>query len=143
MRADPGVGADADGTENAATGAKHHAVSNGGVALGALAVRPPSMGAECHAVVDHHVVADLGGLADDHTHAVVDEQPPADTGTRMDFDAGDQARRLRHHPGQQRNIPAPQFMRETVRPDSPQSLVQDDLAGATPAQRGILAIGAL
>ena len=31
-----------------------------------------------NALIDGHVVADLGGLADDHAHAVIDEEAPAD-----------------------------------------------------------------
>ena len=44
--------------------------------------------AEGHALIERHVVADLGGLADHHAHAVVDEQAPADLGAGMDLDAG-------------------------------------------------------
>jgi hypothetical protein len=44
----------------------------------ALAARRMVLGeaTERHAVVDQHVVADLGRLADHHAHAVVDEEPP-------------------------------------------------------------------
>ncbi len=39
------------------------------------------------ALVSHHAVADLRRLADDHAHAVVDEEPFADLGCGMDLDA--------------------------------------------------------
>ena len=42
---------------------------------------------ERHALVDRHVLADLGGLADHDAHAVVDEEARADLGRRMDLDA--------------------------------------------------------
>ena len=48
--------------------------------------------AEGDPVVEHHVVADLGGLADDDAHAVVDEEPVPDDGTGMDLDPRDRAR---------------------------------------------------
>ena len=43
--------------------------------------------AERHALVDRHVVADLGRLADHDAHPVVDEQPVADLRRRVDLDA--------------------------------------------------------
>ena len=44
--------------------------------------------AEGDALVEHDVVADLGGLADDDAHAVIDEQPFADPSGWVDLDAG-------------------------------------------------------
>ena len=38
--------------------------------------------AERDALIDRHVVADLGGLADHHAHAVIDEEAPADLRAR-------------------------------------------------------------
>ena len=46
-------------------------------------------------MVEHHVVADLGGLADHDAHAVVDEEASADRRAGMDLDAGQPARDLR------------------------------------------------
>jgi hypothetical protein len=58
----------------------------------------PGGAAERDAVVQRHVVADLGGLADHHSSAVVDEETPAQRRTGMDVDIGDQP----GEPGQQR-----------------------------------------
>jgi hypothetical protein len=54
--------------------------------------------AEGHPVVEHHVVADLGGLADHHTHAVIDEEPPADPRARVDLDPGEGSGELAQNP---------------------------------------------
>ena len=50
---------------------------------------------EGDAVVDGAVVTDLGGLADDDAHAVVDEQALADLRAGMDLDTGHMPRKLR------------------------------------------------
>ena len=44
--------------------------------------------AEGDALIDRAVVADLGGLADNHADAVVDKQALADRRARMDVDRG-------------------------------------------------------
>ena len=51
--------------------------------------------AQGDALIERHVVADLGGLADHHAHAVVDEEAAADHGTGVDLDAGHEAADLR------------------------------------------------
>ena len=58
--------------------------------------------AERHALVDRAVIADLGRLADDDAHPVVDEDAPADRRARMDLDTGQPARPLRHRRPSQR-----------------------------------------
>lgn len=65
-------------------------------------------------MVDHHVLADLGGFSDDRPHAVVYEEPAADAGTWVDFDPGQEPGRLRDYPWHQRDIPLPQFMCDAV-----------------------------
>jgi hypothetical protein len=65
-------------------------------------------------VIDQHVVADLGRLADHHAHAVVDEQPPADLRTGMDLDPGDEAVGMRHRARQHLEAGAIEGMRDAV-----------------------------
>ncbi len=60
-----------------------HVVAEGRVALAVVLARA----AERHALVQGAVVADFGRFADDHAHAVVDEQPLPDFGARVDFDS--------------------------------------------------------
>src|SRR5690606_12275963 len=52
----------------------------------------PAGAAQRYAVVERAVVADFGGLADHHAHAMVDEEAPADAGAGMDLDTGEPAR---------------------------------------------------
>ena len=54
--------------------------------------------AQGHALVKRAIVADFGGLADHHAHAVVDKQPPADFGTGVDFDPGQEPPEMRYEP---------------------------------------------
>jgi hypothetical protein len=42
-------------------------------------------------VIERDVLADLGGLADDDAHAVVDEEAAPDRGAGMNLDAGEEA----------------------------------------------------
>jgi len=90
----PGARADArafayrEAAEHLRVGADDHASRERGVPLGALRERSA---AERDALVDGAVVADLGRLAHDDAHAVVDEHAPADHRARMDLDAGEEA----------------------------------------------------
>ncbi len=87
---DHGVGADlrplahVDRAEQLGARAHDHVVPDGGVALAAL----EAGAAQRHTLVERHVVADLGGLADHHSCAVVDEQRLPDLGGRVDLHAG-------------------------------------------------------
>ena len=47
----------------------------------------PRGAAERHAVIERAVVADVGGFADHHAQAVIDEKAPPDRRPRMDLDA--------------------------------------------------------
>lgn len=137
--ADPSVAADADRAEDAASRREHDAVSDRGMALGALGVGPPAARSQSHVVVDHHVIADLGGLSYDRPHPVIDEEPAADRSPGVDLYAGQEPGRLRHDARQHGNVSPPQLVREAIRPDGPQALVENDFAGVPPAQSGILA----
>ena len=69
----------------------------GGVALAFFLAGP----AQRNALIQQDVVADLGGLADHHPHAVVDEEPPADLCARVNLDPGGRAIDLRNNASQQ------------------------------------------
>jgi hypothetical protein len=56
-------------------------------------------------MIDHDVLADFGSLSDDHTHAVVNEETPADGGAWVDFDAGQEAAKLGDEPRRRRCRP--------------------------------------
>ena len=67
--------------------------------------------AQRHALVEHHVVADLGRLADDDAHAVVDEEALADLRAGVNLDAGDQTAEV----GDQRGRTGTRRRAQTVR----------------------------
>src|SRR5450759_2592393 len=71
--------ADGDRAEYLGARPHHHAVAQRRVALAFL----PGSAAQCDAMVQGHVIADLGGLADHHAHAVIDEKSPPDGRTGM------------------------------------------------------------
>src|SRR5690606_1916706 len=81
--------------------------------------------AEGDAVIEQHVVADLGGLADYHAHPMVDEEPSADLRAGMDLDAGEPARKLRIGAREEAQAPAPQRMRDPMRPHRVQTRVEE------------------
>jgi len=91
VRTDSGTLADGDGAENFGAGADGDVVADGGVALGL----GKDLAAESDAVVEHHTVADLSGLANDDAHAVVDEETAADGGAGVDFHTGEETGDLR------------------------------------------------
>ena len=61
-----------------------------------------------------HVVADLGGLADHHAHAVVDEEAAADRRAGMDLDAGEEAAELRDEAAAQLPVAPPEPVRQAM-----------------------------
>ena len=93
--ADLHVVADADVSQNLGARADDHVVAEGGVPLALLLAGA----AQGHALVEQNVVADFGGLADHHAHAVVDEEPAADRRAGMDLDARQGAAELRNERG--------------------------------------------
>ena len=44
-------------------------------------------------MIEMAIVADLGGLADDHAHAVVDHKPATNSGRGMNFNSGEESGR--------------------------------------------------
>ena len=65
-------------------------------------------------MIKRHIVANLGGFADDHAHAVVDEEPPAYGRAGMDLDAGEEASEMRYQPAEPAQIHMPQPIRDAV-----------------------------
>lgn len=105
-----GVMADGDGTENLGAGADQHAISKSRMALAGI----PGDPAEGHTVIKGHIVADLGGLADHHATAMIDEEAPANGGAGMDVDLADEPRQKAQQPGQIAPAPAPQSMGQAM-----------------------------
>ena len=109
-RAHAGVVPDVDRAQHLGARADQDVVAQGGVALAGVLAGA----AQGDAVVDGAVVADLGGLAKDDAHAVVDEQPAADGGAGVNLDAGLVAAPLADPPGQEKVAPLVQPVGDAV-----------------------------
>ena len=118
--ADVGAVADDEAAEDFRARAHHHALAERRMALGPAIQRGA---AERYALVDGAVIADRGGLADHHPHAVVDEHAPADDRRRVDFDAGQPAREVRGKAPEPDQPMDPEPMREAMRPDGVQARI--------------------
>src|SRR4051812_6266899 len=84
--ADAGSLADCDGTEHRCADTDDGVALNRRVALAALFPRA----AEGDALVHGDIVPDRGGLTNDDTHTVIDEDALTDPGTGVNLDAGDE-----------------------------------------------------
>lgn len=78
---------------------------------------PTRLPAQRDAVVEQAVVANPCSLADDNTHAVIDEKPPTDRRPGVDFDARRHSRNVAQQPGGQAEAASPPRMRNSVRPN--------------------------
>ena len=65
-------------------------------------------------VIERHVVADHRGLADDHAHAVVNEEAAADLGAGVDLDARDHAADVGHEAAEQAEAALPEPVRHVI-----------------------------
>ena len=82
--------------------------------------------AEGDAVVDGAVVADLGGLADDDAHAVVDEQALADLRAGVYLDAGHMPRKLRKRTREEKVLVLIEPVCLAVVKQSMEALIEED-----------------
>ena len=112
-RADPRAVADVDRAQNGSVRPDHDVIPNRRVALSGTQTRA----SEGNALVQRHVVADLGRRADQDAHAVIDEEPAPDGGRRVDLDTGRKAHDVRKKTRQQRNAHAIEKVDDAVRGD--------------------------
>src|SRR6185369_2044496 len=87
VRSDLGSVADEHGAENLCACADHDVLAERWVAF----ARVPRRATERDAMIERAIVADFCGLADHHTHSVVDDDTPADYRAGMDFDSSQEA----------------------------------------------------
>ncbi|MMZ58150.1 hypothetical protein D1872_201180 [compost metagenome] len=99
------------------SGPDHDVVADGRMALAFLFAAP----AQRNPLINHHIVADFTGLPDDHTHAVVDEQPVPDLGPRVNFDTREKPADLGNDASQRKPPPAVQGVSDPVAPDGVQT----------------------
>lgn len=83
--------------------------------------------AEGHPLVEHDPIADLGGLADHHAHAVVNEEAATNAGAGVDLDPGEEARDLRDQTGDERYATAMDGVGDAVQSNGVQAGVEQHL----------------
>src|SRR5438034_1505062 len=109
-RADAAAVADCEAADDLGAGADGDIVAERRVALLLL----EAGAGEAHTLVERHVLADLRGLADHHTHPVIDEEPAAESCGRMDLDAREKAGEVRHPARARGPARAPQAVRDSM-----------------------------
>src|SRR5579871_1038804 len=109
--ADPDVVADLDIAQYFGARADYYAVAQGRVALAGFITGA----AQGDPLIEQDIVTDLGGFPDHYAHSMVDKEPAANGGPRVNFDAGEETAYLGNEARQQGNTPAIQFMGKTVR----------------------------
>src|SRR5262244_419484 len=133
-RTNAAPGADGEAADDLRARSHHHVVGEGGVPLLPLVAGA----AESHPLEQAHVPPDLGRLADDHSHAIVDEESGSKLGRGMDLDAREEAAQVRQPTGSGRPSRPPQGMRNAVDPDGVDAgVAQYDLEGGA---RGRIAL---
>ena len=106
------LSSDGDRPQNLGPGTDGHPVANGRMTFPLI----KTGSTEGDALVDGHVVTDLGCLADNHSVGVVDEDARAERGGGVDLDAREQSRQRRARSGGQLQVPRPQPVVEAVGP---------------------------
>src|SRR5216683_8422488 len=99
--------ADQNGSEHLGPSAEHHASSKRRVAFTGI----PGGATKRDTMVERAVIADLGGFADHHAHAVVDEYAAPYGGPGMDLDSGQPAAPVREPAAQPSRPISPQRVR--------------------------------
>jgi len=93
--------------------ANDNVIPDGGVAL-ALSL---ASAAECHALVEQHIIGDLGCLSNHDAHAVIDEKAASNPRPRVDLDAGERPANLRDDAWDQRHAGLVKTMGEPMKQD--------------------------
>ena len=107
--------------------------------------RARGQSAQRNALIDLHVVADIGGLADNDAGGVVDEEVLADLRAGVDVDAGAAVGVLGHDARDERHVLHVQLVRDAVHEDGEEArIAEDDLflaLGGRVAVEGRLHVG--
>src|ERR1044072_4086001 len=85
--ADPAMTSDDHRTEDGGAAKNRHGIFDGRMAVDALRRRA----AKSDALVNRHLVANLGGLADNHAHAVIDEESSPYGRAGVNLDTGEKS----------------------------------------------------
>ncbi len=111
--ADLGARTDGKRTEHLRARPDYNAIFQRRVALAFV----PGCAAQGHALVQGHVITNLGGLANNDAHAVVDKETTADLGARMNLNPGQPTAEVRYQPRQPFPAHAPQGAGQAMDPD--------------------------
>src|ERR1700694_1627904 len=71
--------------------------------------------AQCHALIKSAVTTDLRRLAENHAHAMIDEDARGDARAGVNLDAGKEAHDIREHAWDERDSPTVQRVDKAVR----------------------------
>jgi hypothetical protein len=128
--------ADLDRPEQLRAGPDHHLVPDRRVALPAR----KAGAAQRHALIHGHVIAHVGGLADHHSRAVVDEEAAADARRRVDLDAGHHLGHVGQKARCQRDPGLVHGVRDPVREERLHAAVGEEHLGPSHAAGGRVAL---
>ena len=112
-------------TQNLRPRAHHHIILQRGVPLSGFFSRT----SQGHTLVQGHIIPDNRRLSNDHTASVVNEQPFADCGARVNLDPGLPGRPLGNQPCQEVMLLQIQFMCAAVLEHNPEAGIQKHLPG--------------
>ena len=87
-------------------------------------------------MIERHVVANLGGLANNHAHAMIDKETLADDGAGMNFDAREESANVRNETPDQLPIVDPGPMAQVIKLQRVETGVAEHDFG-TRAHRGV------
>ena len=87
--------------------------------------------AERHALVEHDPIADDRCLADDHAHAMIDEEATPDLRAGMNLDPGHEATELRDQARDKGYAPRPQCVGYAMQGDCVEARVEQDFGQVT------------
>jgi len=119
---DAAVTANGDVAQDLCARSDDHAALQGGVSFDLL----ESGAAKGNPMIQRHLITDHCRLTDYDAHAVVDEHPPTQAGSRMDFNAGEKAGYLRIGTGEPLQPLFPQPMLHAMRPNGVYTWITGD-----------------
>jgi hypothetical protein len=123
-----------DRAQQLGAGTDHDVAADRRVALAAEETRTP----ERDALVERDLIAELGGLADHHAGAMVDEERAADLRRGMDLHAGRDPGEVRERAREQRHARLVHRVRDAMREQRLDAAVREqDLPPAHVARRGV------
>src|SRR5699024_6843823 len=120
--ADPGILADRERTKHFGARANHDSVFQRRVTF----ARVPTGPAQGHPLVNGAIITDDCRFPYGHAEAMINEESPANRGSRVNFYPGQPARQVRNKPGKPLEVPVPEAMSQPVTPQRMQPRIAKD-----------------